>query len=348
MNIRSACTDIQLLEKTPLVQSFCAYTVQQDSLMEISDITKDHRFKEYDLVTQSPYLRYYAGVPIKLNNKNAGTLCVLDRKPGKLTKLQKTQLLSIQQLLCDTVHSQSINAQQIQPLYRANRHNMFSLDSNILVHELSQPVTAMNQYLDSLLSLTDEEYSGNSKIKEPLQRIHKQMARVNQIILNHKKFINGDNDKNFTKTDINKLIQDTIIFVETELVDKNITIIKHLANHQIYTYCDQIQIQQVILNLLINSIRELNRKSSNRKIEISISNEDANFISIDVIDNGLGLNQNLFNALTVLQKIENTEGMGLGLILCKHIMENHQGKLLLIPRETGTCIRLHLPTNRKI
>jgi len=67
-----------------------------------------------------------------------------------------------------------------------------------------------------------------------------------------------------------------------------------------------------------------------------------------VIDNGSGMNPNLFKSVEIPQKMQNTEGMGLRLILCKHIMENHQGNLLSIPKETGTCIRLQLPIKREI
>lgn len=349
MNITSACTDIQLLEKTPLVQSFCAHTIQQDDLLEISDTTKDHRFKNLDFVKDTPFLRYYAGVPIKLNNENIGSLCVLDRKPGKLTETQRSRLLSIQHIVCETLLTQNINTQQIQPLYRANRYNISNLNSSTLVHELSQPVTAINQYLDSLSSFAQEALIRKDAIEEHLQRIRKQLNRVNQILLNHKKLLNynsNDNLEHFSKIDINELINDTFKLIDMELLDKRITLTKHLAIDSLHVFCDQVQVQQVLLNLTLNSIRDLSKKDLDRRITLRSSVEDENYLAITVEDNGSGLDPDLFNSLTRFHVLENTEGMGLGLILCKHIMGNHMGNLLHIPTETGTCIKLLLPINR--
>ena len=75
--------------ETPLSQSICAYTVRQDDVFEIEDLTKDARTANNPLVTGGPRARFYAGAPLKTSDGVAlGALCVLDTKPNKLTASQ--------------------------------------------------------------------------------------------------------------------------------------------------------------------------------------------------------------------------------------------------------------------
>ncbi|WP_282104173.1 sensor histidine kinase, partial [Methylobacterium sp. 37f] len=75
--------------ETPLSQSICAYTVQQDDVFEIEDLTLDARTSDNPLVTGGPEVRFYAGAPLRTADGVAlGALCVLDTKPNKLTPSQ--------------------------------------------------------------------------------------------------------------------------------------------------------------------------------------------------------------------------------------------------------------------
>lgn len=81
------------IKQTPVEQSFCRFTIRQDEIMEIKDSLKDERFNTNPVVTNNPYIRYYAGAPLKVTSGEAlGSLCVLDYKPNKLTKEKKIML----------------------------------------------------------------------------------------------------------------------------------------------------------------------------------------------------------------------------------------------------------------
>jgi GAF domain-containing protein len=78
--------------------SFCAHAILEQGIFEIPDARKDPRFADNPLVTGEPHVVFYAGVPlIEPGGLPLGTLCVIDRKPRKLTKTQRLQLEDLAQ-----------------------------------------------------------------------------------------------------------------------------------------------------------------------------------------------------------------------------------------------------------
>ncbi len=79
--------------ETPRAQTFCAHTLLADGLFEVQDASRDERFADHPDVLASPPLRFYAGVPIRLDDgSHPGTLCVVDFKPRELSESQREAL----------------------------------------------------------------------------------------------------------------------------------------------------------------------------------------------------------------------------------------------------------------
>jgi diguanylate cyclase (GGDEF)-like protein len=86
------------VSELPRDVTFCAHTILQDSVFEVPDTAVDARFADNPLVTGSPGIRFYAGAPIVLEDgSRIGTLCVIDRKPRKLTAQQRDMLQQLAQ-----------------------------------------------------------------------------------------------------------------------------------------------------------------------------------------------------------------------------------------------------------
>ncbi|AFY29732.1 PAS domain-containing protein [Cyanobium gracile] len=81
------------VEQTPREHAFCAHAVLGADVLEVEDATRDARFADNPLVVGQPDIRFYAGAPLRLSGgETVGTLCVIDRKPGKLTDQQRDLL----------------------------------------------------------------------------------------------------------------------------------------------------------------------------------------------------------------------------------------------------------------
>jgi len=82
--------------ETPRNVSFCAHAITGDDLFEVHDAATDPRFFDNPLVTAAPNIRFYAGVPLRMESgEKLGTICVIDEKPGQLTQTQRAILLRL-------------------------------------------------------------------------------------------------------------------------------------------------------------------------------------------------------------------------------------------------------------
>ena len=120
--------------------AFCAHAVLSDAVFEVADATLDPRFADNPLVTGQPDIRFYAGAPVRLSTgQRVGTLCVIDRQPGRLSETQREILrclaaavaqamegrrdsLRLQQLALD-------NASRARRLYEATPAMLHSIDA---------------------------------------------------------------------------------------------------------------------------------------------------------------------------------------------------------------------------
>lgn len=150
-------------EETSRDVSFCAHAINNtDEIFEIPDTSEDQRFYNNPLVTDSPYIKFYAGIPIKSNNGfGLGTLCVIDNKPRKLSENQKEALNALSKQISYILDQRLKNLQVIQ-----EKKKLETVFENVddLIFELDNDgiITYANQALYTTLQLSEKEISGKN------------------------------------------------------------------------------------------------------------------------------------------------------------------------------------------
>ena len=206
-----------------------------------------------------------------------------------------------------------------------NRINTASALSSGLAHELNQPLTAISQYCSTALSLMENTSNIDPMITDSLQKTTTQAIRAGEIIKRFRAFTERRQPTR-SSIDITQLLDETILLLKHEIKKHQIEVnLEHDASLPMLN-ADPIQVQQVLLNLLTNSIQALHQNKDGQ-IDVSYSLNTENLILFTISDNGPGIGKVLFDDLTTPSHSNKTNGTGLGLSICKFIVNSHAGKI---------------------
>ena len=237
-------------------------------------------------------------------------------------------------LTLDDVTEAHQRAAQIQRLNRdlthlARGHTMGQMASG-LAHELNQPLTAIAQNADAaLLTLTQSAPAlpdpGVSALREILAQIERQALRAGDIIRALRGFIRKDEGTRST-FDFGDLLDQTLRLVHAEVVESGVSIETRLAPGLPLVDGNRVQIAQVLVNLIRNAIEAMAETRSNeRRISLQADLDKDGALRVVVQDSGPGLAPDL----PLFTPFETTKpgGLGLGLSICRTIIEAHGGTL---------------------
>lgn len=217
--------------------------------------------------------------------------------------------------------------------------------TSALAHELNQPLTTITNYVQGCIHRLN---SGDYKIEQltsVLQRTSQQAERAGTILHRIKNFVRK-NKLYYEVIDIHQLITEISTLLHETIQDAGICLNLNLSKQvPPKIMLDKIQIEQVILNLLRNGIEALqNHKQA--KPELTIQTEvsaDHNLI-IHILDNGPGINEAHIDQLFELYFTTKTNGMGIGLSICRTIIEAHSGNIRVKNNiDGGACFQISLP-----
>lgn len=209
-----------------------------------------------------------------------------------------------------------------------------------IAHELNQPLMVINSYIDML----KEELKNDKKITEDILILKKQIDKMKNIILQLSDF--SKSEDSFTYADINKIIENVLIFTETYFRKYNILIEKDFDNTIPLILIKQSQIEQVLLNIMTNAVDAI-KPIENRKISIKTGCFlDSAKVYISITDNGIGMQEEelekIFEPFYTTKKIG--EGIGLGLYVSYKIINAHNGCIKVSSKKgEGSCFTIILP-----
>lgn len=214
--------------------------------------------------------------------------------------------------------------------------------SSAIAHELNQPLTATANYINTAKKLLElAKLPQSEKIEQFLGRAGEQIQRAGQIIRRLREFIEK---RKVTRApeDINTVVQDAVALALVASSDANVKLQTDFAGDPPRISVDRVQIQQVLVNLIRNAIEAL-QGSSAKTISVSTAVKDS-YVEVSVADTGPGIPAEIAQRLFEPFVSTKSTGMGIGLMICRSIVEAHGGSLSMAPRPGGGSIfRFQLP-----
>ncbi|MFZ2356353.1 MAG: ATP-binding protein, partial [Candidatus Omnitrophota bacterium] len=192
-----------------------------------------------------------------------------------------------------------------------------------LAHEISQPLTAILSYTQAAQRMCADR---EPQLQEILQYIISDDQRAAEIIRRLRVLLKK-NKPAFESLDINVLINDTVTLIMTHITVRNKVIKFDLDRDLPYIQGDRIQLQQVLLNLISNSLEAMDERSDSRELLIRTSRKDNDTIMVDVTDSGCGISAENMNKLFTHFFTSKADGLGMGLSISRSIVEAHGGYL---------------------
>ena len=241
-------------------------------------------------------------------------------------------------------------AEQAARIHREERDQFSRLGilgemaSNI-AHELNQPLAAITNYAEGMTRLIDAGRTDPVMLRDGTRGIAGQAERAGVIIRRIRSFVRRREFRR-ENLDVNDVVRDTLLLFEGPALRHGVSLNVHLAPGLPPIYADRIQIEQVLLNLLQNALDAM-AGSECRKFGIGVAtscNGDA--VEIAVRDHGMGLTAEVEAHLFDTFFTTKPQGLGLGLSICRTIVEGHGGRLWATNEAGGgLTMRFTLPVS---
>jgi PAS domain S-box-containing protein len=237
--------------------------------------------------------------------------------------------------------------QQQSELCHAQRLITIGELAGIMAHELSQPLGAIANYLEGATIRYEKEFTSNPELGKVLEHTLRLAAHATQVVRNIRALVRRQ-DPSRQGVDINALIRETVQLIGAEVARKRISITLDLALNIRPLWGHRVYLQQLLLNLILNGMEAMEAiDTNNRWLTIQTLGTDR-AIEIRITDTGVGFGEELATRLFEPFITTKKEGVGLGLSICRTIVEAHGGGILADSRPgQGATFRVTLPTDRR-
>ena len=228
--------------------------------------------------------------------------------------------------------------QRMTELAHMNRIATVSELSASIAHELKQPLAAIVTYGSAGLRWLARQVPDVDEARTNLHGMINAASRASLVIDELRAMFRKDNGLR-TRVDVNRLILDTLSLTNYEIRAQNISVQTRLfESSTLLMLADQVQLQQVILNLIVNAIEAMSFMPDARELRITSGLHDAGAVLITVEDSGPGIApENLDKIFDTFFTTKPT-GMGMGLSICRSIIEAHGGRLWASGAASHGCI----------
>lgn len=224
-------------------------------------------------------------------------------------------------------------------LFHSSRVNAMGTMATTLAHELNQPLSAIANYSAACLRLIDPQDSRTASLLEAIRAIYDTSQRAGNIIRGLRN-LTSRRESSRDIFDLRSTLEEALNLVRSAM-SPNITAIMDVPD-DIEIYADAIQIQQVVINLLRNACDAVcDAPTKEIALQALVTESE---VEVIVRDTGVGVSAEAAQNIFTWSESSKEGGMGLGLSICRTIVENHRGQIWLQDTSsTGSAFHFSIP-----
>jgi len=198
-----------------------------------------------------------------------------------------------------------------------------------LAHEIKNPLAGIS----GAISVLSDDYPEGDQRREIMMQIQTQIGRLDKTV-NDLLYFGKPGSPEFLFTDINDLLKQTLLFVAQHPESKNITRVDEMMRDLPPVWIDRKQIQQVVLNIALNAVQAMTDGGMLTVETDRFGNDRKDWVRIRISDTGPGISPEIRAKIFTPFFTTKTQGTGLGLPICRQLME-HNGGSLSVESEFG-------------
>jgi PAS domain S-box-containing protein len=229
-------------------------------------------------------------------------------------------------------------------LARVSQQTAVGVATASIAHEINQPLAAIVANANAGLRWLDRPVPNIAEVRAVLERIVRDGHHTNEVISGIRDmFGKGRLERAFLN--LNTLIEEVLALMRRELESHQVLLRTQMADGLPDVLVERVQLQQVLVNLITNAVDAMSSEPGRtRQLTITSELHNAREVRISVQDSGSGIDPSHIDQIFQAFFTTKPHGMGMGLSICRSIVEAHGGSLWAVPRSPhGTTFYLQLP-----
>ena len=315
--------------ETPRCIAFCAHAIMRPEVFEVRDAQTDERFRDNPLVTGAPFIRFYAGVPLRGATGHAlGTLCVIDDRPKALDPRQRETLERLARQVVQNLELRKRTTELEEARRRAeSAARVKSEFLAMMSHEIRTPMNGILGAAEILsgLQLTPDQ----RELVDIVVSSSRGLLRILNDILDLSKLESASIELEATSFELRDMGRDVVRLFEPIARSKGLRLdFRVEPDVPAWVVGDSARLGQVLTNLVGNALKFTSHGSVS--LAMSCSGDEVRF---EVADTGIGISpeqmERLFQPFTQADASVTRRfgGTGLGLTICRRLVERMGGQI---------------------
>ncbi len=238
-------------------------------------------------------------------------------------------------------NAETVAAHQAEKAQVTSRLVTMGEMASSVAHELNQPLTAITNYCNGMVTRVENDAIDKGDLIAALQKTSRQAERAGQIIHRIRAFVKRSEPQR-QRASAQTIVEDAVDLAGIELRRRNVSIQTYVAQRLPPIMVDPILIEQVVLNLLKNAAEAIDNAklpTPRRRIELRVvprhTTDEGDVIEFTVSDKGPGLKDDVIARMYEAFFSTKVDGLGIGLSLCRSIIESHRGRIKAVNLYNG-------------